>query len=284
MKVRNNSLVSDIAFLLFLVLCMICVAFTSSDPNAYVHNFVFLNIAVLIAVITYFTNVTTGLVLNVVFLFGYGTFIVYDAVSHGGAIGLSAYFWMLVTPLLTVAVWLFTLASRRLQAENEELRSQTSRLATLDENTDLKNVVSFTRDVGIFAGLSARYGIPLTLLVIKIKYLKEIRGMIADEQLTELIAGITNVSQSSIRTNDAIYLLDKEDTMWGLLLFTDREGANIVMDRIRQTFREANILKHSGRHRVDLSLKMGALEYDGKTIETPIDYIVQAKKQLEYDV
>ncbi|MEC0245200.1 diguanylate cyclase domain-containing protein [Paenibacillus chitinolyticus] len=284
MKVNRSSLLSDIAFLGLLVLCNVCVAFTAGDPNRYVENLIFLNLAFFFVVVTYFTTVTAGLILNIVFIFGYGTYILYETVTRGETIGVSTYFWLIMTPVLTVVIWLFTTATRQLQAENDDLQKQKTRLATLDERTDLKNSIAFRKDASVFAGISTRYNIPLTLLVIKVKYWNEIRPLIGDEQLAEAIIDVSKISQASIRTNDALYLLDKEDATWGLLLFTDRDGVKVVMERIKQSLEEFNTRDFAQKYKVDLSLKMGAVQYQADTIDSPIDFIVQAKKQLEYDV
>ncbi|GKS11662.1 diguanylate cyclase domain-containing protein [Paenibacillus chitinolyticus] len=284
MKVNRSSLLSDIAFLVLLVLCNVCVAFTAGDPNKYVENLIFLNLAFFFVIVTYFTTVTAGLILNIVFIFGYGTYILYETVTRGETIGVSTYFWLIMTPVLTVVIWLFTTATRQLQAENDDLQKQKARLATLDERTDLKNSIAFRKDANVFAGISTRYNIPLTLLVIKVKYWNEIRPLIGDEQLAEAIIDVSKISQASIRTNDALYLLDKEDATWGLLLFTDRDGVKVVMERIKQSLEEFNTREFAQKYKVDLSLKMGAIQYQAETIQSPIDFIVQAKKQLEYDV
>ncbi|MFC9777116.1 diguanylate cyclase domain-containing protein [Paenibacillus chitinolyticus] len=284
MKVNRSSLLSDIAFLVLLVLCNVCVAFTAGDPNKYVENLIFLNLAFFFVIVTYFTTVTAGLILNIVFIFGYGTYILYETVTRGETIGVSTYFWLIMTPVLTVVIWLFTTATRQLQAENDDLQKQKARLATLDERTDLKNSIAFRKDANVFAGISTRYNIPLTLLVIKVKYWNEIRPLIGDEQLAEAIIDVSKISQASIRTNDALYLLDKEDATWGLLLFTDRDGVKVVMERIKQSLEEFNTRDFAQKYKVDLSLKMGAIQYQADTIHSPIDFIVQAKKQLEYDV
>ncbi|MFD7522387.1 diguanylate cyclase domain-containing protein [Paenibacillus chitinolyticus] len=284
MKVNRSSLLSDIAFLVLLVLCNVCVAFTAGDPNKYVENLIFLNLAFFFVVVTYFTTVTAGLILNIVFIFGYGTYILYETVTRGETIGVSTYFWLIMTPVLTVVIWLFTTATRQLQAENDDLQKQKARLATLDERTDLKNSIAFRKDANVFAGISTRYNIPLTLLVIKVKYWNEIRPLIGEEQLAEAIIDVSKISQASIRTNDALYLLDKEDATWGLLLFTDRDGVKVVMERIKQGLEEFNTREFAQKYKVDLSLKMGAIQYQAETIQSPIDFIVQAKKQLEYDV
>ncbi|MEK5240284.1 diguanylate cyclase [Paenibacillus sp. FSL L8-0470] len=282
---RNRSgLVSDLGFLAFLVLVFICIVFISGSPDHYIQNIIILNLAFLLALVTYFTTVTAGLTLNLAFIFGYGFFIVYQTVSQGETIGLDTYFWLIMTPLLTVVLWVFTTSSRELQAENKRLMKKSANLATVDENTDLRNSVSFQKDASLFTGIATRYKIPLTLLVIKVKYWSEIRRLIPDDQLSEAIYDVSQLSQSSIRTNDALYLLDKDDATWGLLLFTDREGAKIVIERIKFKLQELNDTEFSTKYKVNLGLKIGAVEYEAETIENPFDFIVQAKKQLEYDV
>ncbi|MFE4712248.1 MULTISPECIES: diguanylate cyclase domain-containing protein [unclassified Paenibacillus] len=282
---RNRSiLVSDAAFLLFLVLAYICIVFIAGSPNHYIQNIIILNVAFILAVVTYFTTVTAGLVLNLAFIFGYGFFIMFQTISQGETIGLNTYFWLIMTPLLTVVVWIFTLGNRQLQTENEGLKKRAAQLATVDENTDLRNSVAFQKDASLFTGISTRYKIPLTLLVVKVKYWDEIRRLIPEEQLTEAIYDLSQISQSSIRTNDAIYLLDKDDATWGLLLFTDRDGAKIVIERIKYKLLELNDNGFMSKYKVKLGLKIGAVQYQPDTIENPLDFIVQAKKQLEYDV
>ncbi|OKP99675.1 diguanylate cyclase domain-containing protein [Paenibacillus sp. P46E] len=284
MRRNRSSLFSDMAFLVFLVLIFICIVFIAGSPDHYIQNIIILNIAFLLALVTYFTNVTAGLVLNLAFIFGYGFFILYQTVSEGETIGVNTYFWLVMTPLLTVVLWVFTSTTRELQAENERLEKRTANLATVDENTDLRNTISFQKDASLFTGISTRYSIPLTLLVVKVKYWSEIRRLIPEEQLSEAIYDVSQLSQSSIRTNDALYLLDKEDATWGLLLFTDREGAKIVIERIKFKLQELNDTEFSAKYKVNLGLKIGAVQYEEATIENPLDFIVQAKKQLEYDV
>lgn len=72
--------------------------------------------------------------------------------------------------------------------------------------------------------------------------------------------------------------------MISLLLFTDRDGAQIVIERIKMKLKELNDTEFTQKYKVSLGLKIGAVEYQPEAIESPIDFIVQAKKQLEYDV
>lgn len=240
MRRNRSGLVSDIALLSFLVLLFICIVFISGAPDDYIQNIIILNVAFILAIVTYFTTVTAGLVLNLVFIFAYGFYTMYQTISLGETIGLNTYFWLIMTPLLTVVLWIFTLSNRELQAENQRLENKTANMAIIDENTDLRNSISFQKDAALFTGISTRYQIPLTLLVVKVKYWNEIRRIIPEDKLAEAIHDVSQLSQASIRTNDALYLLDKDDATWGLLLFTDNDGAKIVIERIKLKLQELN--------------------------------------------
>jgi GGDEF domain-containing protein len=284
MRRVQSSMVSDGAFLLLILSCFICIVFTAGNPNFYIQNIIFLNLAFLMAIVTYFTNVTTGLILNILFIFGYGTFTLYQTVVVGGLIGTQNYFWLIMTPLFTIATWLFTLGNRQLQLENEQLIKATENLATVDAKTSLKNTFSFQSDATVFMALSFRYHIPLTLMVFSVKYWDEIRRIIGEEQLMEAVQDLSKMSQTSIRTNDSLYLLNKENPMWGMLLFTDRPGASIVIERLRSSVEQRNREEYADKYRVELVLKMGAVVYDSQEVPNPLEFIALAKKQLEFDV
>ncbi|UHA73536.1 diguanylate cyclase domain-containing protein [Paenibacillus sp. 481] len=284
MKRNQSSLLSDGAFMLWFVISFVSIVFTAADPNHYIFNIVMLNVAFLIAIVTYFTTLTTGLILNIVFIFGYGSYTLYQTVVQGGVVESHNYFWLIMTPVYTLVTWMITLATKRLQDENERLYKKNASLATMDEHTDLKNSRSFQKDATIFMALSTRYNIPLTLLVLKVKYWDELKQMVNEEQMTEMIYDVSKISETSIRMNDSLYMLNSDNPTWGLLLFTDREGANVVIDRLKEKVTLFNTVEFAHKYKIELTLTVGAVEYEAEEIPTPLDFIVQARKQMEYDV
>jgi GGDEF domain-containing protein len=284
MKRNQSSLLSDGGFLLLFVICFITILFTTGDPDRYIQNIILLNVAFLIAIVTYFTTVTTGLIMNILFIFGYGTFTLYQTVVAGDVIGTQNYFWLVMTPAFTFVTWMLTLAQKQLQTKNDLLEKTNASLATMDENTNLKNSRSFQKDATVFMALSVRYKIPLTLMVVNVKYWDELKRMISEEKMTEAMYDLSKLNETSIRTNDSLYMLSNENPTWGMLLFTDRMGANLVIDRLMQNVVEFNQVEFADKYKIELNLRMGAMEYDPEKIATPLDFIVQARKQLEYDV
>jgi len=284
MKRNQSSMMSDGAFLLLFLLCFVCIVFAAGDPNRYMENVIFLNAAFLVAIITYFTTVTTGLILNILIIFGYGTFTLYETIVEGQIVGVQSYFWIIMIPLLTVTTWMLTHANKRLQIENMQLQKQIDSLATMDEATLLKNIRSFQKDATVFMALSTRYKIPLTLLVVRVKYWEDLSRIVSEAQMTEMISDVSNLSEMSIRMNDSLYMLNIDDPTWGMLLFADREGAEVVIRRLREKVAAFNTVEFAEKYNVELNLVIGAMEYDEESITDPLDFIEQAKKQMEYDV
>nr|WP_306813124.1 GGDEF domain-containing protein [Paenibacillus soyae] len=275
---------SDSGFLLFIVLCFAGILFVSGEQTHFLQNIVLLNLAFLISILSYFINVTTGLILNILFLFGYGTYTLYQTLAVGDAVPPGAYFWLLMAPLYTAAVWLFSLGMKRLQTDNDALREANSRLGALDQETNLRGALIFQKDAAVFMALSTRYGIPLTLLVIQVRYWDEVRRLISDEQMSSVLLELSELSQASIRSNDTLYMLDPGKATWGLLLFAGRDGAKIVAERLKANMAEFNARERSGGYKVEFQLRIGPYTYDPEAVASPFDWIDKASKQLEFDV
>lgn len=284
MKRNRNSLLSDGAFPLLFVVSFVCIVFMAGDPDRYISNILFLNAAFFIAIVTYFTSVTTGLILNIVFIFGYGSYTLYQSVVLGETVGGQSYFWLIITPVLTAVTWMITYANKQLQVENEQLKKLNASLATIDANTNLKTIRSFQKDATVFMALSTRYEIPLTLLVVTVRYWDELSRMVSEAQLTEMISDVSKLSENNIRMNDSLYMLNKENPTWGLLLFTDQDGAGVVVKRLKEKVASFNTDEFADKYKVELNLRVGAVQYDPDAIQTPLDFIAQAKQKQEYDV
>lgn len=284
MRRNQNSLLSDVAFLLLFVICFIHIVFTAGDQDRYMINMILLNVSFLIAILTYFTNITIGLILNILFIFGYGTYTLYQTVVVGEPLQSYHYYWLIMTPIFSVVVALLTFANRRLQEEAEKLEQRNASLATLDERTNLKNSRSFQSDATIFMALSMRYEIPLTLVVMTVKHWDELSRMVSEAQITEMVYDISKMSETSIRMNDSLYMLNADHPTWGLLLFTDQDGANVVVNRLKEKVESFNMIEFSNKYKLEMKLTIGAIQYDPEEIPTPFDFITKARQRMEYDV
>ncbi|HAM1487218.1 TPA: GGDEF domain-containing protein [Listeria monocytogenes] len=284
MKKITNNLFADIGFLFLILLCFITIGFIINTPDEYLRNIILLNITFLLVIITYFTNLTLGLILNVLYIFIYATYIIYEIVANQIAYGFGSYFWLIITPLFTVASAMFTRNTSRLQEENTKIKQQNLYLGTIDQETLLKNIVSFQNDERIFSSISRRYDLPLSLMVIKVRHWRELKRFQSEDEMRLALQDISAILETCIRTSDVLYLLDKDDATWGLLLLTDEPGGKLVADRIKSRIAEANTEEFAAKYRVKLELRIGTSQFDSEKVKTPLDFIDLATKELEYDV
>lgn len=280
---KNNKLLSDLALLGFLLLIFIIVVFTTFDQSSFVQNIIFMNVALLLAIITYFTTITAGLILNLIFIFLQGSYALYQSISTSETFGASLYFWLVMTPLLSVTLYMFSYRTQKLQAENSQLERKNRQLGILDDETRLRTIRAYKEDAQVFMSTSRRFNLPVTMVVIQVKHWNELQRMLSEDQISAVIGRVTSTMKQAIRDNDILYVLERENLTWGLLLFTDQAGARVVTERIKEFFEES-ISDFSAKNQVQIEIKSGAAEYVQETIKSPYDFVEAAIKELEYDV
>ena len=280
---NKNAFVADLAFLCMLLLVFICVLFLAGDPDNIWTNSVILTVACAVAVLTYFTNLTAGLVCNLVLVFAYVSYIIVKAVYTGESIPSYTYFWILWTPAMTAAVYLFTQRTTRLETENEHMLRQLTLLSGVDAQTELRNMQSFMRDAGVYMKISRRYDMKLMLFVWEFRFAREVEQLAGKGRMEELVKQVSDAITASLREEDAVYILDAAPHAWGTLLFTNPDSAHIVIERVESHIRQIDVQDISGKHDLYLDMRVGSAEY-GEAVQSPLEFLELAKKQSEFDV
>lgn len=169
MKNRDQVL-SDLGIVFFLVLTFVTITFTAQDSAHYVQNLVMLNVSFLVILITYFSNITLGLVTNGIVIFFYISYTIFLVLVNGEPLTASSYFWIVLLPLYTYVVSLMTGRNRALQDRVKELEDENVSLSTVDPDTGLRNFRTLISDAKIFIGMSRRGQIELSLMMIKFRH------------------------------------------------------------------------------------------------------------------
>ena len=284
---NRDQILSDLGIVFFLVLTFVTITFTAQDTEHYIQNLVMLNITFLVILITYFSNITLGLVTNGIVIFFYISYTIFQVLSNGEALMASSYFWIVLLPLYTYVVSLMTGRNRALQNRVKELEDENVSLSTVDPDTGLRNFRTLISDAKIFIGMSKRGQIELSLMMIKFRHYKEIKRILGTERLPLFIRQMTEVMHRSLRAEDTLYLIEKDDITFGLFLITDTAGTKIVENRIRNHMKTEEFYTITAPYEVEIDLKIGVFHCDeckeGGTI-SPLEFIEKARKEMEYDV
>ncbi|MCL1630476.1 diguanylate cyclase [Sporolactobacillus sp. CPB3-1] len=278
---KKNNLYTDLSFIGFIFLCFVMIGYGYLfHDNAY-EQALFLNITLLIALITYFSSLTLGLIINLVLIFLCGSYALYQTTVIGNFQYYELSFWMIVSPIMTVVVHIMARRLKSLQSDISKMENNKTKLGLLDEKTKLRTLIGFQQDYNVFIETSKRYNIPLSLMTITLRHKAALEGILNRQQLDQILNDISQTLIKSTRKNDILYLIDKKNFVWALLLFVDGDRTPIIIERVKKNYDE---LTKSGQFPVMLDLQMGYLQYDKNNELSAGEFISEANKQMQYDV
>lgn len=280
---RNKQNVrTDIAFIGLLVLIFIYFVFLIYQQEYLLDNFIIACVVFIVVLITYFTSLTTGLIINAVMIFTYITFVIYQSLTRGMVIHGYTYFWIVMSPALTTVMSVFSSTTVTLQREVNRLHKQLSSLSTLDEVTKLKNLRAFENDANLYMKIADRYETDFGVLVLGFRYQREIERLTDDESMKQIISMLTEAIRSSLRTEDELYQIDNRNILFGVLLLTNKESADVIRERLRNDISKINTNEILNTKNLELEVRIGITFHNEG--ESPLDLINQAKDAMQYDV
>ena len=283
MKWNRTSAITDIAFLLLLGLMFVGIIFIAGDGEHLGINVGILCVATAIAIFTYFTSLTAGLVANIILIFGYVSYVIYMSLTRGTAIQSYTYFWVVWTPLFSSCIAVFGQQTNKLHMSLSKLDAQIQELVTIDVNTRLKNLRAFDLEGFIYMRIATRYNMHLTLLIWELRYPRELEHILGKSRMEDLVSRISDTISASLRAEDAVYILDDKPYQWGTLIFTNAVAYEIVTERVRKNIQALEVTDVAKRRRPKIEMRVGIAEYT-PDITSSLQLLEKAKKQMEYDV
>jgi GGDEF domain-containing protein len=195
-------------------------------------------------------------------------------------------FVWLFYPLISVgAMTLFINRSYHLEMVNKVLRTQIDKLVLVDSLTGLYNLKCLYLDLETQAALAARRGTEITLMIIAFRYEKELRKILGSRNFDTLRQQVAYVVQDCLRIEDKLYVIDDNGSL-AVILTCNKEGADIVKNRIKKSIGTTEILPEIIRDRViKVDLRISALQYDIQRFgQDVMKYKDLVESELQYDV
>lgn len=281
---NRETWITDIYLIAFLMMVSgLALGMAATQTHYLMLNVSFLAVTICLILFTYFWGIITGLLLNLAFMFAQILIVIYVSQTQAYTVAWGLMFWMFLPLLLSITFYGMTDHLRKLQADNVKLRSDLVERGAFDESTNLRTMVSFIEDTAVFTETNRRFDLPVTTMIVRIRYFQEMRSMISDTQLSALLQLVSETIKAAMRTNDITYLLDRSNPTWGVLLFTNADGANIAGQRIKEKFDKA-LLSSSDLSTLEVRLVVGVASWDSEKMKNPYDLMNAGIKETEYDV
>lgn len=282
MKRRNKNLQTDISFISLVILIFIYFIFLIYQEEYLMDNFLIALVVFIIILITYFTNLTTGLIINTTLILSYITYLIIQSIVKGSVIQSYVYFWIFMSPALTTVFSLFTMNTSALQKQVDELSQKLITISTLNEDTKLKNLRAFENDARIFMSIAKRYDADFGVLVIKFKHQRELERLSRKEGMKKIVNLVASVIRKATRAEDELYLLDDEEILFGVILLTKKESIKVIHDRLKEDIGVIDTNEVLNTRQLILDMRIGMAFGDGK--KDALELLDAAKESMQYDV
>lgn len=283
MKGKRNSLFLDLSFIIMLMLIFVCVAVTVISPQDVTQNMIILCVIFALMIVTYFTSITAGLVINLILIFGYVSVLLYNVVVNGVPNNGSSYVFLVVSPMLTAATGMLFRKMNAIEREFVDMQMQVKHYATIDEETGLKTKHAYEQEWDAYLSIARRYDMQLVLIVWEFRFHAELERYLSNSQLSDLAVALSNEMRASFRNEDVHYIMEKQPYRWGMLALVKPDGAIIIRERLRKRIESIDLRKALGKHAPRLDIRIGA-QYQSDEIGSAQELYERAVAQMQYDV
>lgn len=282
MKNSRKNLAADAAYMLQLILLFICVVYIV----VYAEN-TGLSIAILcfvfaVMIITHFTSITLGLILNIGAIFVTATVLIYRSMTQGAEVNSEIYFWFVMGPLMTFVSSLLFRHTREIEDENRELNSYVKDFRLIDAQTGLKTLQAYEMEMPVYQRIANRYEMGLLMIVWEFRYAGDLKRMVGKNKLEQVADRISAAIVDAFRKEDIVYLLSREPYQWGTLMLTREGTEELMMERMKQKFNSLDLKEILGKNAPRLEMRIGMQEAGEQ--DTAFSLYDKAKRELQYDV
>ncbi|MFC6180433.1 diguanylate cyclase [Lactiplantibacillus daowaiensis] len=279
---QRSAVMADIYLLLFLALFSVT-AVLMTLTNDLTLNTIYLGLTLVMILMTYFFGAITGLTANLIFIFAQAVVMIYINSTHHSEIPMIMVFWLIMPLLLSATFYGMTRRLTLLQTANAKLRADIMKRGAFDERTDLRTTVAYIQDAQVFIETNRRFQLPVTTVIIRIRYFNEIKRMMSEQQFSDLLRLTSDTIAATTRDNDITYSLDQENPTWAILLFSDTPGAQIAADRIKAAF-DKRLKESVSLSSLEILMVVGIASWDPDKMKSPYDFMNTGIKETEYDV
>lgn len=279
---KKASITGDLAYTAFFLLLFVCLAFSIyAEDTAF--NIAALCVIFAVLIVTRFTTVTLGLILNIIVIFAGFSWYLYLSVSYGSPIRQEFYFWAVMGPALTAVSHTVFRSMSRLEEENAALLKRVRQYSVIDDETKLKNLQAYEMEFPVYQRIAERYQLGLMLILWQFRYADDLERMLGKSSMKETAAELSRVMSSVFRKEDVVYIISKNPYEWGSLLLSREDSEELLKARIKEKMEELDLSDILRKNAPKLEVRVG-VHFIREKDETALTMLKKAEHSLQYDV
>ncbi|AYD40435.1 diguanylate cyclase [Clostridium fermenticellae] len=283
MKIEDYRKKVDIFMTVFITyFFIICMSFEYTSVQSSYENYIMLTLVMIIALISYYTNVTFSLISVLAVDFVYSSYIFYRNIIKGISIDIKVYYWIIVIPITAVIVGILSQYILKLQIKLKKVNADNENLVMIDEATGIRNSSALFNEIPIYMSMSKRYELPVAIMLVRFKYSKKLKSIVGRDFFKNIIVKYSEIIEGSLRLEDRKYILNDADT-FVFILIADEKGCEIVKKRLKNNLEKVNLDESNVFKDLKLEAEVGYYNYN-ENIKDAMDFVAKAEKEIYYDV
>ena len=234
--------------------------------------------------LTGFKLIGLSIVLSGLEVLIYTAYRLYLFLAYETEIPLISFVWIFLPILSVAAMYLFVSGNRKLELENDILREQVEELVLVNPLTKLYNLRSLYHDLYIQVSYAERNKLPLSLMVIVLKYESELKSILSRQNYERVIQRLAQIVSDTVRVEDKTYSTDHKGSL-AIIMTCDKEGSEIAMGRLRSRISERDAFSDIADHAIKIEVKMASMEYSREEFgDDMMQFKQRVENELQYDV
>lgn len=209
---------------------------------------------------------------------------IYTVFFAGEDVSPLSFAWLILPAIAMTGIILFVNGNKKLIIANEVLTTQVEELVMIDPLTGFYNLRCLFMDMQSQISLAERKDMSICLMIIKLRYPKEMKSVLKKHQYEQVIIRLANIVKKTVRLEDRVYSIDKEGTL-GIILTTDKKGARIAEERLRERISDPQAFADISEKQLRVEVKIGTLQYVNEEYERDITlFKSKVEEEVEYDI
>ena len=243
---------------------------------------IMLDLLYVFVVVSYFSSIIVSIISCFVFVFGYGSYILYLAIFAQKTINPISCFWIIAVPVFCIVTSFYRNYLLEVQDKITTLNDSVELLSGFDEDTNLLNERMFYYQLKRYMAMANRGYINVSVMVVKLKYYNDIKKLVGKQSMADIMNGIGTIITEVTRLEDIQFVVD-DSGIFSLIVICDFDGATIIKNRIKEKVKKMQLVGRLKIYNLDLDIKIGIAQ-SSKDIASEIELKKLADNNMEYDV
>ncbi|MBO8159574.1 GGDEF domain-containing protein [Thermosyntropha sp.] len=255
----------------------------ASSYNINFMQFIMAGMAIIAMIFAYNYGVLRGLVFVLILVFAYGSYILYGVAVTGeiSELRIELIMWLFIMPLGAYLSGQMSQYIASLYFQSGEWQMLRERL-TKDDLTGFLNKRGFFEALEREIDRTRRFKDPLSILIIKIANLNEMRTVYGEVISNAIIKSLSEQIDNVIRSIDIKGMLET-DVIGIILPETNISGARVVAEKLHNLVELITVDLKKGRKTIKLRISVGIAEYSD-TIPDAYTFYAKAFEDADRDV